>query len=426
MFFRPCIPLALAGVVVFASAASIEAQSSANIALRIHVVDSMQVPVAGAEVSVVRGLQSVLARGVTDARGFRVLSVPRGDDSYQVSVRKIGYAFANPFVRVPNADTLSVEIVLRHSVQTLEEVVVTAEESLRRRTYHIDADAIAQSERTLIDATDIVTKLRPDMLSGRSGECSLDEVWINGRRIRDPLPNEILVERARIMAALQAAAPHTRIPFGITSAVNVMSVLSTIKPEHVDEMTYNDCLSRTLDMRAGSTNALFVVLKPGVGYKEGRGSFVAEEKLIAGKNEPAASLAIPEPKVFNGIVMIDGVKATEAQLASLTAKDMFALEKMRREMMMSDEAQKLPLYRRRIIGVFDMETGRVLSDVELSDANGDAVVRTSATGTTTLSFLKEGAGLIRLRKSGYVPDSLAIVISPQDTVAVTAVLRRMP
>lgn len=91
---------------------------------------------------------------------------------YQVSVRKLGYVQASPFVRAPSGDTLSVEIVLRRSVQKLEEVVVTAEESLRRRTYHIDADAIAQSTRMLIDATDIVTKLRPDMLSGRSGECS--------------------------------------------------------------------------------------------------------------------------------------------------------------------------------------------------------------------------------------------------------------
>jgi hypothetical protein len=422
MFFRSCFPIALAGVAI---AASLEAQSSANIALRVHVVDSMQVPVVGAEVSVVRGLQSVLARGVTDARGTRILSVPRGDDSYQVSVRKIGYAFANPFVRVPSADTLSVEIVLRHSVQTLEEVVVTAEESLRRRTYHIDADAIAQSTRNLIDATDIVTKLRPDMLSGRSGECSLDEVWINGRRIRDPLPNEIIVERARMMGALRAAAPHTRMPLGITSAVNVMSVLSTIKPEHVDEMTYNDCLSQTLDMRAGSTNALFVVLKPGVGYEDGRGSFVAEEKLLADKSTPAGSLAIPQPRVFNGIVMINGVKATEAQLATLSAKDMFALERMRREMTMRAEAQRLPLYRRRIIGVFDLETGQVLGDVELTDAASGATVQTSSTGTTTLSFLKEGAGMIRLRKKGFAPDSLSLVISPQDTVAVTAVLRRM-
>jgi hypothetical protein len=54
-----------------------------------------------------------------------------------------------------------------------------------------------------------------------------------------------------------------------------VSVLSDIAPEHILEINYHDCFDSSM-AAVGSVNAMFVVLKPGVVYKQDVGSFVLE------------------------------------------------------------------------------------------------------------------------------------------------------
>jgi hypothetical protein len=119
---------------------------------------------------------------------------------------------------------------------------------------------------------------------------------------------------------------------------------------------------------AGSTGAVFVVLKPGIGYDEKRGTYVADA-AVQGK-------------------------------------------------------PRLPAYRFRVIGVYDTDTGKPVSDVQLVDAASGTWAFTSATGTAALSFLPDGGGMLRLRKKGYVSDSLAVTISPSDTMPITMLLTK--
>jgi hypothetical protein len=145
-----------------------------------------------------------------------------------------------------------------------------------------------------------------------------------------------------------------------------------IKPEHIAEMKYVDCRdTEATDMPKGQ-NALFVVLKPGIGFDPAQGSFVAR----ADDADPvAAPVSAP-----------------------------------------SDA------YRRRILGVFDDSTGAVLSGVEVVDFATGTFATTTPTGTASLAFLPEGTATIELRKTGYASQKLEVTISPRDTLPITVLL----
>jgi len=85
----------------------------------------------------------------------------------------------------------------------------------------------------------------------------------------------------------------------------------------------------------------------------------------------------------------------------------------------------VPRYRLRIIGVFDEASGDPVEGVRVLDIlNGSSSV-TTTTGTLSLIFLPEGASLVRLQKLGYEQQTIAVEISPADTVPITVVLRRV-
>src|SRR5262249_2406655 len=113
----------------------------------------------------------------------------------------------------------------------------------------------------------VVKRLRPDMLTSRGGcNTGVQEVWVNGKRIRLPLlPTGMVAARARV-----GAPPRARFSYV------AVSVLSEILPEHIQEIIYHDCFDATM-AAVGSTNAIFVVLKPGVTYVQDVGSFVVEQ-----------------------------------------------------------------------------------------------------------------------------------------------------
>jgi hypothetical protein len=281
-------------------------------------------------------------------------------------------------------------------VQDLTPVVVTAEQDLKRKSYHIDADAIANSDRVLIDATDILTKLRPDMICGRScspmaavaattrtaarkcpmlafqqkATCPVDDtppplstnVWVNGRWIRTVIPSEMAL--ARRTGMLAGLLPGT------------MTVLSEIKPEHIAEITYLDEFDNTVG-KIGSQSAIFVVLKPGIDYEPGKPSYVIAD------DRARTSKPLPEPA-------------------------------------------ELPAYRYRLLGVFDATTGDPLEGADVIDVTTGTKARTTATGTVSLRFLPEGTSPVRISMPGYEDLNLAVEIAAEAVNPLTLVMVRRP
>lgn len=373
LFGRTIAAVALLGL---AGGAAV-AQNAPTVALRVHVADSLGNPIAGAEVSVVRGLATVVARGATDASGANVLVIPRAGADNELVVRKIGFARFGRFFN--DSSSSNFDVRLHRTAQALDTIKVAAPEDVRRKSYFIDAETIEASSRPVVDALDVVTKLRPDMIWGRLGQpdrigqhagsngryvtrapwqtiraataygyCPpVSSIWVNGQRQRlistDPHAVNRLTGDARFISPL------------------IATVLASIKPEHVDEMEYHPCTETTADTPVNSTNAIFITLKPGVVFEPGVGSLV---------------MATP-----------------------------------------SSAARGLPV---RLIGVFDEATGAVIEGADVVDVSNGSFMRTSVTGTATLGFLSRDATAIRIQKAGYEP--LTIAVSPDDTAPLTVVL----
>jgi hypothetical protein len=70
------------------------------------------------------------------------------------------------------------------------------------------------------------------------------------------------------------AREHISARQAVTGAYDLVFALYEIEPEHIAEMRFRDCFDTTVP-DVGGMNALFVVLKPGVVYEPGVGSFVA-------------------------------------------------------------------------------------------------------------------------------------------------------
>jgi hypothetical protein len=259
------------------------AQGAATVLVRVRLADfTTGVPVAGAEVSIVQGLRTVIAQEMTDETGLRVLFVKNDSSDYQVVVRKIGYRRADRFFLTGSHDTVAINIVMTRIPQVLETVKITAKEDLARKSYYIDDEEISKSDRPLYTSADIIEKLRPDMIWGRGGPTvcpKIQSVFVNGRRIIQAPAAGIEAVRAR---AAPAGASRLRTARGTFAdpdkyKVNGMAgaILAMIKPEHIAEMTYNDCFEKSAKVNRGA-NAVFIVLKPGIGYSMEDGSYVID------------------------------------------------------------------------------------------------------------------------------------------------------
>jgi hypothetical protein len=241
--------------------------SAKQTVVRVFVVDSSGSAVTGAELAVLRGLSDVIAHATTDQYGRASLTFAAESGEYDMVMRKIGYPRSDRFFELDGHDTLALSVVVPPPIpKSLATVKVTAQEDLKARVYSIDADAIAASSRPLFNAWDIITKLRPDM-AGTRAPCGDDRinVWVNGQRMRFVPPNDMALFREHITAR-QAA----------TGMYDMIFALYEIQPEHIAEMRFRDCFDTTVP-DVGGSNALFVVLKPGVIYEPGIGSFVADK-----------------------------------------------------------------------------------------------------------------------------------------------------
>jgi hypothetical protein len=240
--------------------------------------DSLGMPVADADASVLRGLNQVRGRATTDANGRARIILPSADSTVQLVVRRVGFAPDARFLATAHSDSIVVEVRLRRLVVALDSVRVTAAETAKRKSYFIDADAISASRFPLYDALDILTRLRPDMLKSRAPEVCADSlgrppgartrhppvgglanIWVNGKRIR-------LVEMTPWVAV-------PRMGGEVFVRREMLDILKEIRPEHIEEITYTDCFDTSVP-GLGTNSAAFVTLKTGIGYERGRGSYV--------------------------------------------------------------------------------------------------------------------------------------------------------
>jgi hypothetical protein len=257
-------------------AQSTDARRSPSI-IHVQVADSLGKPIDNAEVSLMRGLKTVVASGRTNEAGQHEFIVDLDSTDYSVVARKIGYARGDRFVAVEKNAVDALVTMRQLESNSLPTVTVTARD-LKRESYHIDADEIASTKVPVNDALDILYRLRPDMLVSRSGSWSgkggvcppLSNVWVNGKRylgaftISDPF----------VVARMRAAGKGVQRIGG-----GNMTILSEIAPEHISEMNYRDCFETNMK-KVGSNNAIFITLKPGVDYSHGRGTFVVGDTVV--------------------------------------------------------------------------------------------------------------------------------------------------
>jgi hypothetical protein len=273
------ITAALAALPLTIAVTTATAQSETRVVVRVTAHDSSGAPIAAAEITVRTGLTDVVAQTTTDADGRGTLALSARDSSdFQITMRKIGYARGDRFFSVGPHDTATVNIIVpRPSTNTLAPMTVTADRLSRFNTYDLYADEIENTNGWIGNAWEVVKKLRPVMLTSRGGcDTGAQEAWVNGKRIRLPLyPTGLAAARARV--GVPSRARFSYVP---------VSVLSEIAPEHIAEIHYHDCFDTSM-AAVGNNNAIFVVLKPGVIYEPGVGSFVIsaeeEERIMAKK-----------------------------------------------------------------------------------------------------------------------------------------------
>jgi hypothetical protein len=376
------------------------------------VLDSGLVAVPGAEVAVVQGLNEMRANGVTDARGVVSLTISNPEANYQIIVRKIGLLREAEFFHA-RAGPLTFQIVMHRAVQSLAPVEINAREDVTKKSYFIDADEIAKHADELIDATDILKKLRPDMICGRS--CSpLQAVAAATRAPVRKCPTLVLRQRRSCPAAdnpnpslatnvwvngvwIRSIATDTICQIGRRGmlgglAPGSMQVLCEIQPEHIEQITYADEFNTTVG-KPHSDSAIYIVLKQGVAYQPGAKSYVVDESAEPSKKNASARRAI-------------------APRDSVTSA--------------RDSAAALPTYRYRLLGVFDQDTGDPIAGAHVTEAKSGEYVTTTATGTVSLIFLPEGSSLLKITREGYQELDLSVDIGPSATTALTLLMKKAP
>ncbi len=80
----------------------------------------------------------------------------------------------------------------------------------------------------------------------------------------------------------------------------------------------------------------------------------------------------------------------------------------------------------RLVGVYDLETGEPLADVQIILLGTELAWRTSNSGLALLRNLPAGQHILRVRRLGYQPHSEFVTLSPRDTVPLTLVLKPLP
>lgn len=356
--------------------------SKGLVPIRVRVLDSVGTPVHNATVTLIRGLHQELAAGATDSSGVLCFcGAFIFSTDYQVVVRKTGFAPSRQFTKLTLVDSLKVDVVLLPATGA-------ADTSAARAPNRIDAETIAAGSQRMQNAFDLIRLLRPGMLPvrDRTDACEpIAHVWVNGQHVLSP--NEGTATRPRTSASSLGRVN----PFEGVS-LQVRSALTSIKPEHVAAVEYRDCHDAA-EVRSGRNNALFVSLKHGVQFDESLGSYVSRES-------PQRTAVLP-PLEEQNVTNVRGAAAVRL-------------------------IERLELYRYRILGLFDGDTGAPIEGAEIRELATGTTALTSPTGTVSLAFMRDGGGPVVLSKAGYKADIVTVMITPRDTTWLTYVLYKAP
>lgn len=353
-------------------------------------------------------MNETAAHATSDGAGRALLTFDRGGDPNQLVVRRIGFERGYRFFSAGRADSLSFTISLIRAVATLAPVNITEKEDLKLKSYHLTAEDIENSDRTILDGADLF-KLRPDMMSSRGGPkaCEvpwtprdgwIESIWINGQRVNLPLIDSTLVYSKRFQLGVNYVPPpppSNKFAFGGTNGIvtqpdfstryshidSAIAILTMVHPEHIAEVTYKDCFDTPVGLNH-SDLAMFIALKPGVGFDPGRGTYVVDPL----KTDAPGSAPRPAPRLA--------------------------------------AAPGPPAYRLRLLGIFDPEDGTPLGGVAVIDSASGTRATTTTTGTVSLAFLPEGRSTLLFRRDGYTDASLDVTIAPTDTIPITVVMAR--
>lgn len=336
-------------------------------------MDSTQAPVSGVDIILRKGLREVVAEKLTDNEGRVVFHLVDSPPTLEVAARKLGYTQASQYLALSQTDSANVLLRIGKIVRTLDTVRVTAAMTTRQARLSIDAEAIAESPRQVLDGIDVVGKLRPDMVYGLGGRMVCPpaaNIWVNGVRIRGTTGTFLAQEKRRELRQPKFHPPPPVAAFG----EDVVAVLSTIKAEHIESMSMHDCMDSSTGA-VGSSGAIFVVLKPGIAYKYGLGSIVVGMQ----RRDSAAKEVVVWPD--------------QSHIA-------------------------------RLIGLFDAATGEPVVGATVRDDATGRFATSSETGTVSLGFVQGTEVTLTIAKTGYASDTMVVKVGPKDTVPITVLMRR--
>ena len=198
-------------------------QSLRPFAVRLTVRDSAGHPVAHASAAVVRGLNELIGTASTDSTGAARIGVSNAPAALQIVVRHLGFAPDARFVSTTGIDSAILDIRLARAPVALDSVRISAAESATRKSYYIDHLGQWQAHQT----------------------CRVIAVG------HVPHIGEVFVRK------------------------EIVDILEEIRPEHIEEIRYTDCFDTSVP-GLGTRSAAFVILKTGIGYERGKGSFVVK------------------------------------------------------------------------------------------------------------------------------------------------------
>jgi hypothetical protein len=319
----------------------------------VRVADTSGVAIADAELLLYDDVTRLSSAARTDSVGAARLTIAKPSSSLVLTARKLGYAVVSRRLDVRTDDSLFVEITLSHAITVLPRVGIDASRLPKDRQPFIDAAEIANDTRSILSLSDVMKKLRPDVTYQdrkclpRHRGAPLMRGPIPATR-RDELGEEVYVNGRWI--------PWEWDPGHL------------IHSEHIAEVRYVNCFDKSIEgLSEVPWPALYVTLKPGIGWDLKRGSF---EDPNSRPTSRAAS----------------------------------------------------PVVQRRILGVFDNLTGDPISGVTVVDSGSGTWALTTATGTVDLAFLGAGTWTVYVRKPGYTEQRLSVRISPADSTPITLVL----
>jgi hypothetical protein len=241
--------------------------------VRVTVFGSDSARLTGVNLAISRADVGAIVAGRTSNSGEHVFRVPLPKGDYTVLARLPGFAPTEKSFSSPQRDTIDVVMRLE-PVPTTQLAPVAVEVSSSR--YVLGASQIANSNRPIRDAFDVLKKLKPSMLYDRD-RCKaevVDNVWINGRRVLFMARNVPILGKG---ATRNVGSIKIRTTGGGSRSEPpaVDSVLASIRAEHVEEIRLVNCWDTSLP-GVGANNALYVALKPGIDWDWNRGSFVPD------------------------------------------------------------------------------------------------------------------------------------------------------